>query len=217
MNMKWIVNFTMIIVFFGIIFGLVLGGLNPWKSPAEADQIYMETAHQQAVYQLEERLMQAKTDSEIQAIQREQELLNAQHEHDMQVLAQDIENRQTAFRTWMTILILVGGAFAITIFIGTVLWIGSKAIVNVRSVPSYQAPTQTFIPPIEKRIRTWPERKPYEPLETPQHRYERRLAERQQEITAQKEINELIARMNIVRNPAQMSKEEYNNRPLAGD
>lgn len=217
MNMRWIVSFTMVIGVFGTIFGLAISGMNPWTSPAEADRMYMETAHQQEVYQLEERLLLAETDAEIQAIQREQERLNAQHEHDLQLLAQDVENRKLAFRTLMTVLAIAGSVFSVVLIVGTALWIGSKVISVNRPAPKSDNMNNSFVPPMEKKIRTWPEREPYEPFETPQRRYERRLAERQEEIQAQRDLDELISRMNAFKDPASITREEYLKRPLAGD
>ncbi len=72
------------------------------------------------------------------------------------------------------------------------------------------------IPTIEKTIRPLPEREPYDPLESPNVLYEKRLAERLQELTAQQEEMKVLAkRMKAVSNRANMSSEEYKKSPLA--
>jgi hypothetical protein len=217
---KWIFFGFIAIVLMAILLGTNIKDatwFNPKIAAAEANRINIETAHQQATYELQERLANAQTEADIQAIQRDQNLLDAQYTHDIQALTQDLEHREIAFKTWVTFLNFAGSALSLAIVISMILWAGSKALVNVRSIPPREKPTHTFIPPIEKTIHPLPEREPYEPLESPQRRYERRLAERQQEITAQKEFNEMIVRMKAVLDPAQMSKEEYNKHPLAGD
>jgi len=79
-----------------VLFGFLIGTsgftffLNPEIAAAEANRINIETAHQQATYELQERLAQAQTDSEIQSLQMEQQILIAQHE----LLAQSIEDRR---------------------------------------------------------------------------------------------------------------------------
>lgn len=77
MENKWIVNFTVVIVVIGISSGLVLSGVNPWLSSAEADQLRMETAHKQKLYELAERLSIAQTETELRTVQLEQEMLEA--------------------------------------------------------------------------------------------------------------------------------------------
>lgn len=219
MNMRWIVNFTLIIAVFGTIFGLVLGGLNPWTSPAEANRINMETTHQQAVYELEERLAAAQTESEILAIQRKQELLNAQYERDIQILAQDVVNKQRMADTVINLVIFAGVTTGIVAAIGALILAIAKAAAILRSAPKTQPvvkPSRSI--PTMQVVKPLPERESYDPLVSPQQWYEKRLAERQQEIAAQKEFNdEMIGRMKAVLNPALISKEEYNKRPLAGD
>lgn len=218
---KWIFFGFVGIVLMAILLGADITDakwFNPDIAAAEANRINTEAAHKQAVYELQEHLAQAQTEADIQAIQREQGLLDAEHQHNIQALAQDLAHREIAFKTWMTILTFVFGALSIAIVISTILWVGSKALTNVRSIPANTKPAQKFIPPIEKTIRPMLERKPsYDPLESPQRRYERRLAERQQELAAKKESNEMIARMKAILNPAEMSKEDYNKLPLAGD
>jgi hypothetical protein len=202
----------------GLMMGLSVAGidlLNPNTSAAEANLMNIEAAHKQATYEVQERLDAAKTDAEIQAIQRDQDLLNAQYQHDIQILAQDVANRQTAFKTWMTILVIIGSAMSIAIVISTIMWVGSKVLVNVRSIPSYEKPTHTFIPPIEKTIHPLPEWEPYDPWATPIYRRQRIKGARQEERKQRKE--DIAARMESFRDPARMTKEEYNKRPLAGD
>ncbi len=212
MNMRWIVSFTLIIIIFGTVFGLILGGLNPWTNPAKANRMNIETAHKQAVYQLQEQLARARTEAEIQEIQRQQALLDAQYQHDIQALNQDLAHRETAFKTWMAVLTNVGGALSITLVISTTMWVGSKALTDVRSHSLNEKPVKKVVPPVEKTIQPLPERKPYDPWSSPVYRYEKRIAAQQEE---RKEREEIAARMMSFRDPGRISTEEYHKSPQA--
>lgn len=213
--------------FFGVILMAALLGANvkdaKWLNSdiaeAEAQRIQIEAAHQQATYELQEQLAQAQTVAEIQAIQREQKMLDAQFEHDMQILAQDVANRQRWTDATINLVIFGGGATGIAAVISALILAVAKAIAILRSTPKNQPTIPSRSISATWNVMPLPEPEPYDPWESPARRYERRLAERQQELTArQKEPNEdeMVARMKAVLNPARMSTEEYNKRPLAG-
>jgi hypothetical protein len=227
---KWLFSGFVII----LIMAFLLGGnikdatwLNPNIADAEARRIQIESDHQQATYELQERKLTAQTEAEIRQIQREQEMLDAQHRHDLQVLDLDIANRQRWADFTVTAATFlgvgIGGVFAISILLFVIV----KAIAILRTTPKVApvpvSPAPRTIPEIQV-ITPLPERQPYEPLETPlpsmeqrQQLYNRRVAERFQEITQQKETDVLIARMKAVIDPARMSTTKYNSQPLAGD
>jgi hypothetical protein len=203
--------------------GLAFAGtelLNPRTSAAEAYRMNMETTHQQAVYQLQEQLSTAKTKAEIREIERQQGLLEAQYQHDIQALSQDLAHQDLAFRTWMTVLTLIASVLAITLFISTIIWVSSQALVHVRSTPPKEEPITKSIPPVEKRIPALAEREPYDPLDPKEILYANRLNERLQEITAIREDPDeaelLAARLRALMNTTSISSEKYGKRPLAG-
>jgi hypothetical protein len=220
--------------FFGVILmGFLLGAnvkdatwLNSGIAQAEAERIQVETAHQQATNELQIRRETVQTEAEIRQIQREQEKLDAQHEYDLHILDQNIANRQSWADFWITaarfLSIGAGVLAALSIFTLVV----AKSVAMVRVVPSatpvISAPRT--VPEIQM-IPSVPERQSYEPLDVPQQfvedpsqLYDRRVAERFQEVTQQKtEASILAARMKATIDPARMSSTEYNKRPLAGD
>ena len=217
-------------IFFGL-FGIILMGfllgmnikdatwLNSGIAEAEAQRIQIESAHQQASYELQERKLAAQTEAEIRQIQREQEKLDAQHAHDLQILNQDIANRQRWADFKINAVTFMGVGAGILGALSIFTLVVAKAIVMARAVPSPApvTPTQRTLPEM-RIIPPMPERQPYEPLDQPvidlKPLYDRRVEERLQEITQQ---NILSARMKAVIDPARMSKAEYNKRPLAGD
>jgi hypothetical protein len=207
----------------GTILGLAMAGidlLNPHTAAAEADRIGVETAHQQAVYQLQEQRETAKTEAQIREIERQQTLLDAQYQHDIQVLSQNLAHREMGFKIWMAVIAMLGGAIAATVFVGSTILIGSRALVYVRSSASNEKPIEerpmtNRVPPPETKV---PIRESYDPLGATAILYEKRINERLQEISQQeeKELDDealLEARMRAAVNPARMSSQEYRKRP----
>lgn len=218
MNMRWIVNFTLMIVVFGTILGLVLGGLNPWTNPAEANRINMETEHKQTMYTLEERLSTAKTEAEIQRIEQDMEMQAAQYEHDKKVLIQNLENRQIAFNTWMQVVTMLGGAFSIILVIATIMWLRSKYPVQPRVVLMANHAGNKAVPPVEMVI-------PNEAMPEYEENWhedefrkakidEARARERVERMQMLDEETALMQRMRAISNPAKIGNGKYNNLPL---
>lgn len=226
--------------FFGVILmGFLLGAnlkdatwLNPGIAAAQAEKIKMEVAHQQEMNKLQEQLTTAQTEAEIQAIKREQGRLDAQYQHDIQILAQDVTNKQRMADTVVNLVIFVGATTGIVTAISALIVAIAKAISILRTTPKNQPAITTsrsapenqpaftpsrFVPEIQVVVRPAPEHEIYDPLMSPQRWYEKRLAERQQELATQKEFKEMAVRMQAVLNPAEMSKEDYDKLPLAGD
>lgn len=208
---KWI-----FIGFFGVVLmGFLLGAnfkdatwLNRDIAAAEADRINIDNAHQQATYELQERLATAQTEAEIQQIQREQGLLDARYQHDIQALAQDLSHRDVAFKTWMTVITIFGGALSIAVVLGTFFWTGSKVLASISFDPT---PTPKYIPPVKKRIVNLPERETYDPWTEPNYRSQKRTAAQDQE------RKDRETHLKSISDPAKMSRDERNKLPLIGD
>lgn len=219
---KWI--FT---GFFGVMLVVFLLGMNikeaTWLNSgiaqAEAERIQVETAHQQATYELQIRRETAQTEAEIRQIQREQEMLDAQHAHDLKVLDQDIANRQrwADFVINAATILSIGAGVLTALSIFTL--VVAKSVAMVRAVPSatpiISAPRT--VPEI-KMIPYVPEREPYDPWASPDYRRQQRDAAKQEERKEREEMQVLADRMrSLGNNPAQMSSAEYYRQPLAGD
>jgi hypothetical protein len=212
--------------FFGIILmGFLLGAnlkdatwLNSGIATAQAEKIKMEVAHQQEMNKLQEQLTAAQTEAEIQAITREQGRLDAQYQHDIQILAQDVTNKQRMADTINNLVIYVGTTTGITIAVSALIIVITKAIAILRTtpknppsvIPSRSIPTMQVVKPVLERVS-------YDPLQSPATLFEKRLGERQEIAAQQEEIELLAARMKAILGPAQVRKEEYNKYPLAGD
>ncbi len=203
----------------GLLLGLAFAGtdlFNPQTAAAEANRLYIDAQHQQAMNQLQERLATAETEAELREIQRQQALLDAQHQRDILLLAQEPAQRDAAFRTRMFILALIGGALAITLSVISILWVGSRVWVDIRSTPPKETPMAKAIPTIEKKISV---RESYDPLEARAILYGKRLDERLQELAneyAEPSEDELLAaRMKALARDTNPGRGVYKKRPLA--
>lgn len=200
--------------------------LNPNTSAAEANRMNVETAFQQATNELQIRRLAAQNEAEIRQIQREQEKLDAQHAYDLHILDQNIANRQRWADFWITAATFLSIGAGVLTALSIFTLVVAKSVAMVRAVPSATPviPSPRTVPEIQM-IPSVPERQSYEPLDVPQQfvedpseLYDRRVAERFQEVTQQKkEADLLAARMKATIDPARMSNTEYHKRPLAGD
>lgn len=219
---KWIFFGLLGIILMGFLLGMNIKDatwLNSGIAKAEAERIQVETAHQQATYELQIRRETAQTEAEIRQIQREQEKLDAQHAHDLQVLNQDIANRQR----WADFLInaatILSIGAGILAALSTLTLVMAKSIAMVRAVPSAAPviPAPRTIPEITM-IPSVPEREPYDPWASPDYRRQQRDAAKQEERKEREEMQTLADRMrSLSNNPARMSSADYYKRPLAGD
>ena len=198
--------------------------LNPNIANAEAQRIQVEATHQQATYENQERLAAAQTEAEIQQIQRDQKLLDAQYAAEMQKIEQDMVNRQRWADVEINLALFAGGALSIAATIGGLILAIARAISILRSMPKSQpagtqlrasSNSQPVAVPVKQVVKPVPQ---HETCEALAQRYERRLAERLQEINAgKKEADEALARISYFTDPARVTKEGYNKLPLAGD
>lgn len=135
------INVSVLIVLLvaGLVMGLGVAGidlLNPTTSAAEAARANIDSAHVDAMNKIEERRQAAKTDAEIQQLKREQDMLNAKHEHDIQALDLDLKHRDLAFQTWMTILTYFAAAISIAIVIVSFAWAFLRKPAAVTALPA---------------------------------------------------------------------------------
>lgn len=219
---KWI--FT---GFFGVMLVVFLLGMNikeaTWLNSgiakAEAERIQVETAHQQATNDLQIRRETVQTEAEIRRIQREQEKLDAQHAFDLQVLNQDIANRQRWADSLITAVTILSIGVGVLVVLSTFTLVVAKAVTMVRTVPSAEpiaSPAPQTIPEIQM-IPSVPERESYDPWASPDYRQQKRAAAQQAERKDREEMQALANRMKFFSDPTHMSSAEYNKRPLAGD
>lgn len=220
---KWIFFGFFMVVLMGFLLGTNFKDatwLNRDIAAAEADRIKIENAYQQETYNLQIRLDTAKTEAEIREIQRQQALLDAKYAHDIEALSQDLAHRDLAFRTWMTVLTILAGAFALMLLLTTTIWVGSRARVYVQSNLPKEAPMAKNVPPVAQRIPNLPEREPYDPWADPNYRRRMKTAAKNQEQKAreeQKEAELKAACMKHIPDPAKVSRDQYGGLSQAGD
>ena len=133
---NWIIGFTILLLVTGLTAGIVAGGLNPWTDPVKAERIQAGTRYIEAMNGLEELFTRAQTEADIQTIQREQKMPDAQYEHDIQELNQDLLHQGFTFRLWIIILMIFGGIFSIVVIIGAILLESSKVLANISFDPA---------------------------------------------------------------------------------
>lgn len=168
---KWIFFGFFLVIFMGFLLGANLKDatwLNSDIAAAQAEKTRMETAHQEAMNKLQEQLAMAQTNADVQKIQNQINLENAQYEHDMKILAQDIINRQRWTDAGINLVVFVGSATGISAAIGAITIAIAKAFSILRAIPRNQ-PSERVLPEI-KIVRHMPERVPYEPWHNKKYR-----------------------------------------------
>ena len=71
--------------------------------------------------------------------------------------------------------------------------------------------------PVLKRIVNLPERQSSDPWDDPDYRLQQRITAQKREREERKEVRTIAARIKKLSNPEKVSKNEYNNLPLASD
>lgn len=135
-----LVILMVILIVAGSIFGMAVSGadiFNPAASAAEANRINVETNHQQAIFEQEQRLSEVQTSAQIEAIQREQEIAQQKAELALTYEQKVNEAKLAGYESFVSIrniLLWVIGAVA---SIGSLLAIGltlvPKAILTLRT------------------------------------------------------------------------------------
>lgn len=135
-----LVVLMVILIVAGSIFGMAVSGadiFNPAQSAAEANRINVETNHQQAIFEQEQRLSEVQTSAQIEAIQREQEIAQQKAELALTYEQKVNEAKLAGYESFVSIrniLLWVIGAVA---SIGSLLAIGltlaPKAILTLRT------------------------------------------------------------------------------------
>ncbi|MBI5295357.1 MAG: hypothetical protein HY869_07760 [Chloroflexi bacterium] len=213
--MNWITGFAAFLIIVGVITGTLLGGLNPWTDPAEAESIHVENEHQHIMNQLDEQLAQAKTEADIQAVHNQQALENAKYEHEMQLLEQDLIHRDIAFKMRMNVLTFMSYLLTATGTILATIWAGKKILTTTQKSAAQAEVQATTTPPSGTHPLSAPEKTPTTPWISPSYRRQRIEAARQEERNQRK--NTTCPQISSYKDPARISKEEYKRRPLAGD
>ena len=217
---KWVAIAFFVVLLMAILFGLNLNDatwLNPNIANSEAYRIRLDAEHQRALDQLDEQLKAAQNEAAIKEIQRQQTLLDAQYEHNIQAMEQDLAHSEVAFQTWMAVLTILGGALALALCISTTIWVCSRAWVYIQSNSQKENAMTKNIPPVEKWIPNLPERKPYDPWMDPEYRRQQRIAAQQRELKEREENKTIATRIKWLSNTERVSKSKYNNLPIAGD
>jgi hypothetical protein len=158
--MKWIIGFTLLIVFIGTVLGLSLSGLNPWTNPAQARQIDLQTNYQAQKNDL--ALQEEQNRMAAEAKQAEQNLIQDQENH-----AQALRNSQRFADAGSIMVIVFGGALSIGVIILAIRKAFSRKgnFIPVEPVKVLEEPNlrTTYIRPL-------PVRQPYDPWNNPGYR-----------------------------------------------
>lgn len=168
---KWIFFGFVVVIVMALLLGVNIKEatwLNSSIAEAQAERIQIESAHQRATYELQERLATAQTEAGVQKIQREQRLLDAQFEHDMQILVQDVINRQRWADTKIDLVAFIGNTAGIAAAVSAVIIAIAKAIAILRTLPKRE-PSVRSLPEIQP-VRPLPERMPYDPWHNEEYR-----------------------------------------------
>jgi len=205
--MNWLIGFTIILLVFGLAFGLVFSGINPWKNPAEAERIKAETAHLSVMNALDEQLQQAKTEAEIASIKRSQDLEQKRYEAELKYIEELYPKKLTAYDRLMqvrdTLLLAFGFSGSASLF----LFVMGKVLVNLRSAkPSQPSPLPR---PVQPSVVI----RPVPVMRRPAPDYSQmRIDARQNELIGRAI---LLHQMKNLHNPVPMTKEQRDNLPLA--
>jgi multidrug efflux pump subunit AcrA (membrane-fusion protein) len=223
---KWIFIGSIVVIVMALLLGLNVKGatwLNKDIATADANRINIENAHQQATYDLQLRLAGAQTEAEIDQIQREQKQLDAQYDHDVQLLAQDLVNRQRWTDALIPLVVSVGGLIGLAAIIGILLIAIGKYIAILRSTQKQGLSAQPKSALPQENV-IWPttENETYQPIGSPMTLakanstlYDERVEQRFQELKRQHENDILIKRMKYAIDSARISSSEYHKKPLA--
>lgn len=199
----------------GLITGLSVSGvdiLNPQTAAAEANQMNVETNHQEAIYEQQERVVETETDAKIKSIEREQGLADAHANYNKEMLLLDVRNNERAAATWLLIATWVGGALSISLIVSTFLWVGSKAIANIKLTPINPKNNQTRAARTANNRRDSEESRKAKIAEARYREHSERL---EKMIKERDEQIELMVRMQSVSDPTSLGKTKYNDLPLA--
>ena len=135
-----LVVLMVILIVAGSIFGMAVSGadiFNPAASAAEANRINVETNHQQAIFEQEQRLSEVQTTAQIEAIQREQEIAKQKAEMALIYEQKVNEAKLAGYESFISLRNILIWALGIVASIGSLLAIGltlgPKAILMLRT------------------------------------------------------------------------------------
>lgn len=202
--MNWITGFAALLLIVGVVGGVLLGGLNPWTDPAEAQVIYNEAENQRKLVDLEYQKRAAQNEAEIAVIeaqnQAELDSIAAEQVYQRDLHARQLEAYERRMIVLDGLLGLGGLAFIST---GTAF-----VIIKIRATkPAVRAkPAFTRPAPIPAALPTPPRRR-IPPV------YEHMRNEARQRELLQRYIN--LQEAGSLLTPAAMTKERYNKLPRA--
>ena len=214
---KWVFLGFVIIIIMAFLIGADFKDttwLNSSIAEAQAERIKIETEHQHATYEMEERLTAAQTEAEIQAIQRDQKMLDAKYDHDIQMLNQAAINSQRWTDTTISLVVFIGRLISVVAAIITLVIVVTKAaaIRSSHPKPAVAAATAAHREPTIHTGKALTLREPYDPWTSPLFRRQKREAARKEELDQRR----VEIRVREFSDPAHISSEEYKKKPLAG-
>jgi hypothetical protein len=210
-----LVILIVIIMVGAAIFGTSIAGadyLNPATSQAEAVQIIAETSHTQAVYEQEERVLKAQTESQIAKLNvdtnayQEQVAQNLAHQKGMQLLELETHQRMAAAKEKFMIIIGYGLSFAM--ILAAILLAGARILRVIRSTKS-KGPEkpQEISPTANHASAAW------DPWQLPQYKRQMIQRARENEKTYLQAIKN--GKLNAGSHNQPMTGDEYEKLPLA--
>ena len=199
----------------GAIFGTAIsdsGFLNPDTSRAEADRMNADTTHAQAVYEQEERILQAQTDAQIAKVSvdsnayQEQVTQDLAHQKEMYQLEQSSYQRMAAAKE--NFMKIIGYSLSLAVTLAALLLGTSRILQVMRSTPSKSAETTRNMSPAVSRTPVAPD--PWRSLE---YRAEMIKQARENERAFLQAIKD--SRMNSAQSHTIVTSAEYQNLPVA--
>ncbi len=191
----------------GAIFGTAISGadyLNPAASNAEARRINAETIHQQVLYQESERLAEAQTDAQIQAL--EQSVHSAEQEAELALEYQQLRNEtqlsayETLMNTINNMVWLLGIVSSIALILAVGLKLGLR-IISAMRINNLGSQSPSKSKEVMPSIDPWQSRE-----------FRKRMvrqARQNEAMLRYMKINQLI------NNSSDMAKKQWNELPLA--
>lgn len=211
-----LVVLMIILMIGGAIFGTAVsdaGYLNPDTSKAKAERMNADTTHALAVYEQEERILQAQTDTQIAKLNtdsnayQEQTAQNLAHQKEMQLLEWQSYQRMAAAKEQFVIIVGYGLNFGV--ILAAILLAGSRILLVMRSTKSQSLGRAQGISPAIN-----PAPASLEPWRLPEYKHQMIKQARENERAFLQAIKD--GKVNSSNHgKAIMTKEKYLNLPLA--
>lgn len=210
-----LVVLMVILMIGGAIFGTAVsdsGFLNPDTSRAEAERMNADTTHAQAVYEQEERVLQAQTDAQIAKVNvdsnayQEQVTQDLAHQKEMYQLEQSSYQRMAVAKE--NFMMIIGYSLGIAVTLVSLLLGASRILQVMRSTPSKSAEATRNMSSAMNRTPVAPD-----PLRSLEYRAEMIKQARENERAFRQAIKN--SRMNSASSHTIVTSTEYHNLPEA--